>query len=483
MLVRVLLALREEPVRRKLRAALVQEDVVVDSVRGRDRLWERLSQESADLIVVGRSVVPEPVEETLRTFHNLPEAPDLVILSEEEDARERARLLAAGCSAVINPRLAAETLRDVLTAISAKRSEAVDQVVTARRDIDEPRLSDFVSISPAMRSFMDVVERIVGSNSSLLILGETGVGKERLARAVHAEGPRSSGPFIAVNCGALPENLLESEMFGHEEGAFTGATRSRRGCFELAHGGTLFLDEIGEMPGHLQVKLLRVLQDHEIQRVGGEKVVAVDVRVMAASNRDLAAEVEAGGFRKDLYYRLGVVTLTIPPLRERREDIAVLAQSYVEYLRPRVGVDVRGISEAALEAMIGYPWPGNVRELVNVVERGMLLCRSDQISCEDLPEAVAGTPESVVLAVRPGADGAEAIPVPAHWLEQPWKQVRGKVLGNLERAYFEGLLSSTGGRIGETARKAGIEPRSLFEKMRRHGLRKEKYRVRAERND
>jgi transcriptional regulator with PAS, ATPase and Fis domain len=214
------------------------------------------------------------------------------------------------------------------------------------------------------------------------------VGKERLARAIHAESRRSKGPFVAVNCAALSESLLESEPFGHEEGAFTGATRSHRGCFEIAHKGVIFLDEIGELPNHLQVKLLRALQDREITRVGSEQSFQVDVRMMAATNRDPREEVKTKRLREDLYYRLNVVTLTIPPLRQRSEDIPDIVASYLPWLRPRVGRDVTSIAPEALEALAHYSWPGNVRELINVIERAMLLCEGEQIRLADLPDTI-----------------------------------------------------------------------------------------------
>jgi transcriptional regulator with PAS, ATPase and Fis domain len=339
-----------------------------------------------------------------------------------------------------------------------------------------PRLSDFVTSSPAMQAFMGLVHRVVASDTSLLVLGETGVGKEHLARAIHAESPRARGPFVSVNCGALTETLLESELFGHEEGAFTGATRSRRGCFELAHRGTLFLDEIGELPAHLQSKLLHVLQRHEIQRLGSESKVPIDVRVVAATNRDIGEEVRARRFRNDLYYRLSVVSLSIPPLRARREDISALADAYVEYYRQHIRRDVRRVAPEALEAMGRYSWPGNVRELVNIIERAMLLANHDEITLADLPDSLRGQP--VAETLEPFAATVLSRPNSAEdWTLASLEEVRRRALESVERAYLSALLLQTGGRIGATAARAGIQPRSLFEKMRRYGLRKEDFRA------
>jgi DNA-binding NtrC family response regulator len=340
-------------------------------------------------------------------------------------------------------------------------------------------LADFISSSPAMQRFMKTVYRVVDSDAPLLINGETGVGKERLARAIHAASRRSDGPFISVNCGAIPENLLESQLFGHEKGAFTGASRAQRGCFELAHRGIVFLDEITELPFHLQVKLLHVLQDYAIRPVGSEATIDVDVRVIAASNKSIEHEVKERRFRHDLYYRLSVVTLTVPPLRERREDIPGLASAFIGELAVRVGRRIRGITGDALQRLSEYAWPGNVRELINVLERAVLLCEGAEVTSDDLPEEIRATVVSL-------SDGAAAGQTPAMasdvgpWLGKPLREGREAAAEQFERAYLCALLRETQGRIAETARRAGIEPRSLFTKMRRYGLRKEDFKSRHE---
>jgi DNA-binding NtrC family response regulator len=473
MLARIILAVKEPALRRQLRQAISEPDVIIHTLRGKSRLWERAARQPCDLIIASHSLLPEPAAEALGFLRRLPDAPEVVVLSDHEDAGERARFLAAGAKAVLGVGLPMDALRDVVGAILDELRDAAARKLATERDMARPSLNDFVSSSESMHVFMNTVRRLVSSDTSLLVLGETGVGKERLARAIHAEGPRGQGPFVTVNCGALPDSLLESELFGHEEGAFTGASRARRGMFELAHGGTIFLDEIGEMPYHLQVKLLRVLQEHEIQPIGSEKAILVDVRVMAASNRDLEAEVEAKRFRRDLYYRISVVSLTIPPLRERREDIPELVESYIDYLRPRVGREVTGITGEALEALRRYTWPGNVRELVNVVERAILLCEDDQITLDDLPAAISGCLASPGTPLAPGVGT-----VPKPWLSKPLSEVRAWAVESVERAYLAALLRETGGRVGETARRAGIQPRSLYDKMRRHGLRKEDFKPR-----
>lgn len=470
MLFRVTLAISGCSVRNRLANLLRADDVVTEVVSGRG-LWGRAIRKSCDLILVSGNAMPEPFDASLQTVRSLPESPAVVVICETGDPQRQARFLSAGCDMVLYAHLPEESLREALRAVLAKR-----EGLAAKRPMAQASLSDFVSESPAMHAFLGIVSRVVPSKTALLVLGETGVGKERLARAIHAEGPRRAGPFVAVNCGALPESLLESELFGHEEGAFTGATRSRRGAFELAHNGTIFLDEIGEMPHHLQVKLLRVLQDHEIQRVGGEKPFQVDVRVVAASNRNLEEEVEHKRFRKDLYYRLGVVSLTVPPLRQRVQDIPDLVENYIHYLRPRIGREVRGIDQQAMAALKQYFWPGNVRELINVVERAMLLCGGDQITAQDLPASIRDAGKGAV-----GEGAYIAIPktshqAPAEWLHRPLKEVRDGAVEALERSYLSAMLKATGGRIGQTAQRSGIEARSVYAKMRRYGLRKEDFR-------
>lgn len=345
----------------------------------------------------------------------------------------------------------------------------------------ESRLHDFASLSPRMQEFMALARKVVDTDSSLLLLGETGTGKEWLTRAAHEEGPRSAGPFVAVNCGAFPESLFESEFFGHEKSAFTGASRVHKGYFEQADGGTLFLDEIGEVPLHLQVKLLRVLEDRRVRRLGAERSFPVDIRMVAATNRDLEREVEAGRFREDLFYRLAVVTLTIPPLRERAEDVPALFETYFEFFRAALGRPIYGVQQTALEALVRYRWPGNVRELINVVERAVLLSPGPEIRLIDLAKTISSQAVATAVSQPPGSPPSGEAQPP--WLGRPLHDARQQVVDDFESRYLSALLRETGGRISETARRAGINERSLFELMRRHRLRKEDFRPRQPRAD
>ncbi len=482
MIARILLALERQNQRRQLKKLLSRQDVLVEVAQSRTNLWERIGRETCDMVVVGGGLFPKDVEKVLGQRRNPLEAPALVALLDREDPEDQNRLTAAGCDAVLYAGQPPAELADALASILEKHLELSRKAISLKRVRQQPRLKDFVSNSVMMKEFLDLVQRVVDSKTSLLILGETGVGKERLARAIHHDSGQS-GAFVAVNCGALPESLLESELFGHEEGAFTGATRARRGCFELAHRGTIFLDEIGEMPHHLQVRLLRVLQDHEVQRVGGEWPIQVDTRVMAATSRDLDDMVKQGVFRNDLLYRLGVVTLKVPPLRERREDIPELAQSYVGHFAVETGREVGGIGEEAMQALGRYDWPGNVRELINVIERAILLCKGSSIGMEDLPHSVRLAVDPASLPAVIDAQEIRDAVFPQSWFEQPLREAREHLVIQFEKAYLSSLLKDASGRIDETARRAGITTRALFDKMHRYGLKKEDFKSRSRKKE
>ena len=239
-----------------------------------------------------------------------------------------------------------------------------------------------------MKSVFDTVKRLASFNTTVLVVGESGTGKELLARAIHHNSPRRGKSFIAINCGAIPEALMESELFGHKKGSFTDATRDKKGLFEEADGGTIFLDEIGEMPLHLQVKLLRALQEQQIRRVGDEEAIDIDVRVVAATLRDLEKDVKEGRFRDDLYYRLNVVNIELPALRERPEDIPILIDHFLKKLNKRLGIEIKDVDPNAMKALMNYRWRGNVRELENCIERSMVLTDSGKIDLDSLPDTI-----------------------------------------------------------------------------------------------
>jgi two-component system response regulator HydG len=315
--------------------------------------------------------------------------------------------------------------------------------------------------SEAMTKVWTLLKKVAATDTSVLITGESGTGKELVARAIHENSRRTTGPFIKVSCGALAETLLESELFGHEKGAFTGAIRKKLGRFELADGGTIFLDEIGDISQSIQMKLLRVLQEHEIERVGGEETIKVDVRVLSATNKDLQREVSEGRFREDLYYRLHIVPVKLPPLRERREDIPELVRHFIGKLGCRTGGRIKGISEVALARLRRHTWPGNVRELENVIEHAMVFSEGESIREEDLPPGV-GIGDSVGFQPDAGRGAVFQVPEGEIDLDQ--------VLEGIERRLIDAAYRKAGGVKAETARLLGVKPSALYYKLEKYGI-------------
>jgi len=277
-----------------------------------------------------------------------------------------------------------QALERALQEIQALKEQLHNENIALREEIDKASMfEEVVGVSPILQTVLARVSKVAPTDSTVLISGETGTGKELVARAIHKRSPRSSRAFVCVNCAAIPQNLIASELFGHEKGAFTGALQRRLGRFELAEGGTIFLDEVGDLPAETQVALLRVLQEHEFERVGGDQSIRADVRVIAATNRDLEAAIAAGSFRSDLFYRLNVFPIEVPPLRERREDIPLLVEYFIDRYASKVGKKIRGVDKKALDLLQSYPWPGNVRELQNVIERSAILCETENLSVDE----------------------------------------------------------------------------------------------------
>jgi DNA-binding NtrC family response regulator len=316
-------------------------------------------------------------------------------------------------------------------------------------------LQNLIGHSDAMRRILDLIEKVADSDSTVLIYGESGTGKELVARAIHYRSDRMDKPLVPINCAAIPSDLLESELFGYEKGAFTGAHRTKIGRFEYANGGTLFLDEIGEMSPQLQVKLLRVLQEKSFERLGGVRPIQVDVRIIAATNRDLEKAIEEGKFREDLYYRLSVIPIHIPPLRERKEDIPLLVEHFLEKFNTEKGRSVSGVSPKAMEKLTEYSWPGNVRELENLIERLVVLKRTGTIEVEDLPEKIRFGPARDPL-------GAIVLPEEGIRLEE--------TIHRLERELILQALRRTRGVKKEAAELLGMKRTTLIQKMKRNKI-------------
>ncbi|MCB9674337.1 MAG: sigma-54-dependent Fis family transcriptional regulator [Alphaproteobacteria bacterium] len=351
--------------------------------------------------------------------------------------------------------------RDDLHAIITKA--LATEAANAKRLAPEPGEElGMVGRTPAMQEVYARIEKVAPSPTTVLITGESGTGKELVARALHARSDRASGPFIQVNCGAIPENLFESELFGYEKGAFTGAVGSKPGRFELADGGTLFLDEVGELPLDMQVKLLRALQEGVIDRVGGIRPLTVDVRVVAATNVDLSQAVANGRFRNDLYYRLNVIPIPLPPLRDRPEDVPRLAQHFLKRFNSRLQRDITAIDDDALVALQAYDWPGNIRELENLMERLVLLSDADRIRLADLPEGFE-LPEDDDPS-EPRTEELESMGLKEY--------VRVHTV-KLERARIQRVLDAVNGNVTRAAQQLGISRKSLQTKMKDYGLRED----------
>jgi two-component system response regulator AtoC len=319
------------------------------------------------------------------------------------------------------------------------------------------RLAEIISIAPSMRSIFRTVEKIASFPTTVLITGETGTGKERIAGAIHSEGKRAGHAFVAINCGAIPETLLESELFGHVKGAFTGADQDKAGLFEVANGGTLFLDEIGELPIQLQVKLLRALEQKEVRRVGGNTTAPIDVRVIAATARNMEGLVKEGRFREDLFHRLNVVSIALPSLRERREDVRVLVDHFVQRIAARLGIQRPEVTAEAMAILERYPWPGNVRELENAIERSLVLSEGgDRITSADLDD-------------RFDIDTSKApVGVPGVVLDENLTLNEAKE--RVERFLIGRALERTGGNRTRAASLLGISHRALLYKLKEYGI-------------
>ena len=326
----------------------------------------------------------------------------------------------------------------------AEHQELVEENLSLRQRLeDHYRFENIITKSSKMQRVIELIKIVAKSNATVLITGESGTGKELVARAIHSQSHRQSKPFVAVSCAALPESLLESELFGHEKGSFTGAYAQKKGKFEFANGGTLFLDEIGEMSANVQVHLLRVLEEKEFTRVGGNEPIKVDVRVISATNKDLKRAIASGQFREDLYYRLNVVTIELPLLRERKEDIPLLAQYFLNKFALENQKEVAGFSPEATEFLLGYDWPGNVRELENAIERAVILAKDSLITIADLPQENTSLARSALT---------------------------GKNLKEMEKNHILNVLCETDGNYSEAARILGITRMTLYNKVRQYGL-------------
>ena len=444
-------------------------DCKVNRAADRDDALEMLGTRRYDLIfldleIVQGSLGDKDYETALEQFRNLHPSVEIVVMSPQAMVREAVKAVKAGASDYITYPIDPEELNHV--------TETINEAIILQSELDYLRdrfwQSDYMDLvktkSPAMQEVFASIRSVAPTKSTVLLIGETGTGKGLIARLIHQHSNRRDAQFISVHCGAIPDTLVESELFGHEKGAFTGAIRKKLGKFEIAKGGTIFLDEIGTITPSAQIKLLQVLQDGTFQRVGGEDTIQANVRVIAATNMDLGMMCDDGQFRKDLYYRLNVFPVEIPPLRERKEDIPHIAQLILQRLEKFNKKQIRSLNSSVMEGFMKYTWPGNVRELENLLERAYILETSSVLTVESFPaELLASQDVSAGVAVDSSL---------------PLAEVRNRGVEDIERRYLRELLTSNRGRIKESAEVAGISTRQLHKLLNKYQIRKEEFKQR-----
>jgi DNA-binding NtrC family response regulator len=473
---RVLLVDDEPNLRKVLSALLIQQGFAVHVENDGEAALTRVRSAPADTFDVVISDLRMPNMngmELLRALSREEPSLPVIILTAHGSLDTAVEAVKSGAFDFLEKPFDREQIHQVVAKAAATRARRGPSLRRSREDAGDPcKAVGMVGESEAMRSIRETVLTVAASPSTVMIVGESGTGKELVARALHLGSPRSDRPFISVNCAAIPAGLVESELFGHERGAFTGAVANRPGRFELADTGTLFLDEISEVPLEIQVKLLRAIQESAFERVGGVKTRRVDVRLIAATNRNLKEEIEAKRFREDLFYRLNVVPVELPALRDRPEDIAPLAQHFVAQCNERLGKRIDGFSDDALVALRGYGWPGNIRELENLVERMVLFASEDVIAREDLPDNFHSLEsDEVAMEERSVGGGVRHIRLPLSSLGLDLKEAVKAGSRLVEEALIREALGQTDTNVTRSARLLGISRRSLQSKMKELGLR------------
>ncbi len=456
---RILVADDHDALREGMVLSLTRLGHEVQGVKGGGEAIAAYRKRPADVVVTDLRMVPVDGIEVVRRLREADPEATVLVVSAHGTIAIAVEAMREGAIDFIEKPFSPEVLRArVEKAVEIARERRGARTARARVEALEQDLErghgphGLVGRSESMRRVLDQVRKVAVTDATVLVLGESGTGKELVARAIHDASPRRERPFVSVSCAAIPEGLLESELFGHERGAFTGAVRRKLGRFELAHEGTLFLDEVGELPPSVQVKLLRVLQERRFERVGGEETVEVDVRLVSATNRDLAGMARDGRFREDLYYRLDVVPLTLPPLRERPGDVEELARYFLARSAPRLGRAVTGFTPEAVELLRRHRWPGNVRELENVVEQALVFAEGELVTAAELPQALRGAPPPAGLPVPTGDRSLTDI------------------LEDLERQLILAAYEKAKGVKAETARLLGIKPSALYYKLEKYGI-------------
>lgn len=443
----------EEGIRNSLQRIFVKEGYEVslagDGIEG----WKKFLSELPDVVLLDLKMPGMDGMEVLEKIKETRADSEVIIMTAFGTIDLAVKAVKTGAfDFITKPFDSIERLK-VSVANACERKRLKERVDYFEKEAEkEKALEGIIGKSHSMMEIFGKINSVAPTDATVLITGESGTGKELVAKAIHRLSNRSKNPFVAINCSALTETLIESELFGHERGAFTGAVSSKRGLFEIAHGGTVFLDEIGDMPLSLQAKLLRVLQDGEVRRVGGTTSFKVNVRVISATNKDLLKAMKAGAFREDLFYRLSVMKIDLPPLRERKEDIPLLAYYFMKKYAEKNSKEITGINDVAMKMLTLYSWPGNVRELENVIERAVILEKSKEIQPSSLPEELA-----LNLDVESGE-------VSSTICELPYAKAKKIFLSSFDKKYCETLLNKTGGNVTKAARLAGMD-RSNFRKL------------------
>jgi DNA-binding NtrC family response regulator len=412
----------------------------------------RLKEKNYDLVIADLMMPELSGLEVLKQVKSFKQDQEVIVMTAFASVDTAIEAMKCGAADYITKPFKVDEIRLTIEKSINRRSLISENTTLKKQLQDDNSFDKFIGNSEAIVSLKKLARRVASSESTVLIRGESGTGKDLIARAIHFHSPRCKGPFVTINCGALPENLLESELFGHRKGAFTGAIKDKDGLFRVAGSGTFFLDEVGNTSPAIQVKLLRVLEDKMVTPVGATTPTEVDVRLVAATNSDLEDEVKAGHFRSDLFYRLNVIPIHIPPLRERRDDIPLLVDYFLSRFGQKSAQPVTSVSEEAMNLLVNYHWPGNVRELENTIERAVLFNRTQRLEVADLPERLARPSESLIVA--------EAEP------ETP-------TLASIEKAYIHYVMSRTKGKKAEAARILGIDTSTLYRKIERYKLKEE----------
>ena len=452
-----LLVVDDEPSMREfLEIMLSQEGYQVQTASTGEEGIKAYRAEEPDLVLTDVKMPGMSGLDLIREIHSLDPAAPIIAITAYASADDAVRAVREGAYDYLSKPFQIEDLRIIIrNALEARRLRREN--LELRRSIEgRYRFADIIGKSHEMVEIFDLISRVAPSKAGVLIMGESGTGKELIAKAVHYNSPRADKPFVTINCTAIPENLLESEMFGHQKGSFTGAVANKAGLVEAAHTGSLFLDEIGEIPQSIQVKLLRFLQEREFRRVGGTDDKKIDVRVIAATNKKLEEEMEAGNFREDLYYRLNVIRIRLPPLREREEDIPLLVDHFLRQFSKEQGKKIEKVSSLAMRVLCNYSYPGNVRELENIIERCVTLEQSDQLTAENLPQKLFESTGSVCI------DGEMDIP--------PDGIDINRTMENLEKKLISRALDIAGGNRPRAAKLLGISFRSLRYRMLKLGM-------------